>query len=339
MASLILATAEGQQAIELRPINSLGRHPNNSIQLLDKIVSKEHCILEQRDGHFILRDLGSLNGTYINGERVRGEQLLKHGDEIALGSTRARYDDGSGAAELRRSPPVGPGRDRSTPAPPAWPPPGAAVAAAVAARSAEALRSMPPAAAPRCAASQASSVPPAAAQPAAANRRCSRYPAHQPPAAAATRRRQRRIARRASAARASTCSTRARAIGTQIAAQTKGFLPFDQVAHDAQQLRVDYERLRITWELTRDIGLERDLDQLLEKILLALFKFTNADRGVILLRDDDGALQPRAARRRDGTRRADPGELDDPEPRHQGARGRAHPRRVDGLRRVEGQDR
>src|SRR5438067_4562088 len=96
MARLILATAEGPQAIELRPINSLGRHPNNSIQLLDKIVSKEHCIVEQRDHQFILRDLGSLNGTYINGERVRGEQLLKHGDEITLGSTRARYDDGSG---------------------------------------------------------------------------------------------------------------------------------------------------------------------------------------------------------------------------------------------------
>ncbi|MDB4998898.1 MAG: Adenylate cyclase, partial [Myxococcaceae bacterium] len=95
MARLILATAEGQQAIELRPINSLGRHPNNSIQLLDKIVSKEHCIIELRDGQFILRDLGSLNGTYINSERVRGEQLLRHGDEIALGSTRARYDDGS----------------------------------------------------------------------------------------------------------------------------------------------------------------------------------------------------------------------------------------------------
>ena len=95
MARLILSTAEGQQAIELRPINSLGRHPNNSIQLLDKIVSKEHCIVEQRDGLFILRDLGSLNGTYINGERVRGEQLLRHGDEIALGSTRARYDDGT----------------------------------------------------------------------------------------------------------------------------------------------------------------------------------------------------------------------------------------------------
>ncbi len=93
----------------------------------------------------------------------------------------------------------------------------------------------------------------------------------------------------------------ARAIGTQIAAQAKGFLPYDQVAHDTQQIRVDYERLRITWELTRDIGLERDLNKLLEKILFALFKFVNADRGVILLTEADGSLQPRVARRRDGT--------------------------------------
>src|SRR5580698_4766995 len=104
MAKLILATAEGQQAIDLRSTNSLGRHPNNSIQLLDKIVSKEHCIVEQRDGMFILRDLGSLNGTYINGERVRGEQLLRHGDEITLGSTRARYDDG--VQPLPQAPPL-----------------------------------------------------------------------------------------------------------------------------------------------------------------------------------------------------------------------------------------
>ena len=93
----------------------------------------------------------------------------------------------------------------------------------------------------------------------------------------------------------------ARAIGTQIAALAKGFLPYDQVAHDTQQLRVDYERLRITWELTRDIGVERDLTKLLEKILFALFKFVNADRGVILLTEADGSLQPRVARRRDGT--------------------------------------
>jgi hypothetical protein len=96
MARLLLATPEGQQVVELRAQNSLGRHPSNSIQLLDKIVSKEHCTIEQRGAEFVLRDLGSLNGTYVNGERVVGERALAHGDDIALGTTRARFDDGTG---------------------------------------------------------------------------------------------------------------------------------------------------------------------------------------------------------------------------------------------------
>jgi adenylate cyclase len=93
----------------------------------------------------------------------------------------------------------------------------------------------------------------------------------------------------------------ARSIGTQITAQAKGFLPYEQASLDGAQLRVDYERLRITWELTREIGLERDLDKLLEKILLAIFKFAHADRGVILLDEGGGKLVPKAARRRDGS--------------------------------------
>jgi hypothetical protein len=49
----------------------------------------------------------------------------------------------------------------------------------------------------------------------------------------------------------------------------EGLPPFDQVGSRSAAAPVDYERLRITWELTRDIGLERDLDKLLDKILLA----------------------------------------------------------------------
>jgi adenylate cyclase len=294
MARLILATAEGQQAIELRPINSLGRHPNNTIQLLDKIVSKEHCILELRDGQFILRDLGSLNGTYVNGERVRGETLLRHGDEIALGSTRARFDDGSGVA--LPPPPVGPGAVQHS-APPqqagggGWPsqpqqpgmpgqmPPG--------------MQQPPPMRPPGYSypsnpVGSRGPAPGSMQQPVQSGAPPTTQPIqpHRPPSISGTR---------------VDVLDAARAIGTQIAAQTKGFLPFEQVGHDQVQLRVDYERLRITWELTRDIGLERDQERLLDKILLALFKFTRADRGVILLREPDGTLHPRAARRRDGS--------------------------------------
>src|SRR5436190_512270 len=96
MARILLATPEGQQIVELRDFNSMGRHPSNTIQLLDKIVSKEHCVIERRGPVFWLKDLGSLNGTYVNGERVQGERELRHGDDMALGGTRARYDDGSG---------------------------------------------------------------------------------------------------------------------------------------------------------------------------------------------------------------------------------------------------
>lgn len=330
MARLILATPEGQQAIELRPVNSLGRHPNNSIQLLDKIVSKEHCILEQRDGGFILRDLGSLNGTYVNGERVRGEIALRHADEIALGSTRARYDDGQGAPIDFNAPPpygrplggVGPGAvahphqapqpspnvPAAAPAQGRWPrapsvppPTGTAVATGnvpslggpsgtmgmPASEQQQAPRSAARSPGPNYPGEYRPRVPsaPGALPHPGAPPPLPRQ-VHRPPSLGGTR---------------VDVLDSARAIGAQINAQTKGFVPFDEIQHDPQQLRVDYERLRLTWELTRDIGIERDLDQLLHKVLMSLFKFVNADRAVILLRESDGKLQPRAAHRRDGT--------------------------------------
>jgi adenylate cyclase len=94
---------------------------------------------------------------------------------------------------------------------------------------------------------------------------------------------------------------RARAIGTQIAAIQRGFLPFDQVKNNAQQLAADYERLRLSHELSREIALERDLPALLQKILLTIFKFVRADRGVIFLMGPESELVPSASLRRDGT--------------------------------------
>ena len=71
MAKLILTSGEQRQEFELAPINTIGRHPDNSIQILDRIISKEHAqILRGGDGRFLLRDLGSLNGTYVSGSRV-----------------------------------------------------------------------------------------------------------------------------------------------------------------------------------------------------------------------------------------------------------------------------
>jgi adenylate cyclase len=93
MAKLVIIGPDGPQERDLATVNSLGRHPNNTIQLLDRIVSKEHCVVELRGSRWVLRDLGSLNGTYINEQRVAGESFLSHGDQIALGNTRAVFQD------------------------------------------------------------------------------------------------------------------------------------------------------------------------------------------------------------------------------------------------------
>jgi len=90
MAKLIVISADGRQEVDLLPRNTLGRHPNNSIQILDRIVSKEHCIIALEGEGFVLKDLGSLNGTYINAERVQGQKGLRDGDEIALVGVRLK---------------------------------------------------------------------------------------------------------------------------------------------------------------------------------------------------------------------------------------------------------
>jgi adenylate cyclase len=72
---------------------TLGRHPNNSLRLMDREVSKEHATIERVAGGYLLRDLGSSNGTFVNGRRVR-ELKLREGDEISLGNSRFVYRDG-----------------------------------------------------------------------------------------------------------------------------------------------------------------------------------------------------------------------------------------------------
>ncbi|MCS6914815.1 MAG: adenylate/guanylate cyclase domain-containing protein [Myxococcales bacterium] len=102
MAKLIMVSGGVRKEFELGPVNTIGRHPGNSVQILDRIISKEHAqVLRQPDGRFLLRDLGSLNGTYLGNVRI-GEHILKHGDEITLGSTRLVFSDQPEEESLNR---------------------------------------------------------------------------------------------------------------------------------------------------------------------------------------------------------------------------------------------
>lgn len=101
-ARLILVTGDGAKEHVLSAFNTLGRHPENTVQLLDRIVSKEHCrITRGPSGKYVLRDVGSLNGSFVNGERVT-ERSLESGDEISMGNTVLRFvEDLPSAAAIR----------------------------------------------------------------------------------------------------------------------------------------------------------------------------------------------------------------------------------------------
>jgi adenylate cyclase len=202
MAKLIVISGEERQEFELAAFNTIGRHPDNTIQILDRIISKEHAQIQRAaDGRYLLRDLRSLNGTFMRGERI-ADHPLSDGDELTMGSTRIVFVDKPRVDDVLQRVTIAPGLTESH-------------------------------------------------------------------------------------------------IRGRIQANTGDFMPERQIA-DEKNLRRDYERLRIGHELARAVGSELDLDKLLPKILDKAFELVGADRGVILLMNDKGDLQPRFVKTRGG---------------------------------------
>jgi adenylate cyclase len=213
MALLRIIAPEGpERSVELARHNTLGRHPDNTIQILDRIVSKNHCHIDLADGgRYLLKDLGSLNGTFVNGERVNGQRLLQPGDVISLGSTKINFDA----------------------------PTDATAATAVTA------------------------------------------PAQ-------------KVGRVTMAAGQIESHVRAR-LAQQV---EQNFVP-ERLVTDTAALRRDYEKLRVSFELTRAIAGELDVDRLLTKILDTAFQLLPVDRGVVLLLES-GKPKPRCVRTKRG---------------------------------------
>ena len=211
MARLILIHPDGQRLEHSLSagMTTIGRHPDNAIQILDKVVSKEHAIVERVADRYVIRDLDSRNGTFVNQKRVH-EMALRDGDEIMLGSMRLLFSDSP-------QPGVGSGvglqtiQDRVTIAP--------------------------------------------------ETQQGTTY------------------------------------IRTRFEAKGEAhFLPEREI-RDVDGLRRDYEKLRVAYELNRTIGLEVDVEKLLQRILEMAFQFLPADRGVIMMQDN-GTLVPKALKTR-----------------------------------------
>lgn len=193
----------------LGPKTTMGRHPNNVLRLVDREVSKEHATIERVGASYLLRDLNSSNGTFVNGRKVR-ELKLRDGDEISLGNSRLVFHSGDQ---------VGHGLTPATS-------PGVTVVASA--------QSMPA------------------------------------------------------------------FLATVEQKEEAEFRPVEKM-NDLQQLRQDYEKLRIANEFHRLVGLERDLSSVLDKILAVAFQLLAADNAVIFLTDNAGGLSPQAIKRRKET--------------------------------------
>ncbi len=200
MAKLLVYSADGGMTErQLGELSYIGRHPESTIQILDAVVSKRHARVYRENDNWVLQDLGSSNGTYVNGERTQFKMLV-NGDEIRLGNTRLVFQ-----------------ADAPTP----------------------------------------------------------------------------------KAAVTIMASGMQHAILAKLGADdSQQFLPADKIAN-IEQLKRDYEKLRVANELAQAVGLESDVDKLLPRILDETFKLLHADRGVVMLSNvTTGELETGAVKRR-----------------------------------------
>jgi len=103
-------TPNGRELVSLEAGRlTLGTDPANDLALpADPTLSRLHAVLERYEAGWCVRDLGSRNGTFVNGQRIWSERSLRPGDELRVGATRLVY---------RGDEPVGGGTQASEPAP------------------------------------------------------------------------------------------------------------------------------------------------------------------------------------------------------------------------------
>jgi pSer/pThr/pTyr-binding forkhead associated (FHA) protein len=91
MPARLRALDEGPDILVNRSLVLVGRHPHCDVRPPSIRVSRRHCCLIEVDGTVVVRDLGSTNGTFINGQRVEAGRLLP-GDELTIAKLRYRLE-------------------------------------------------------------------------------------------------------------------------------------------------------------------------------------------------------------------------------------------------------
>src|SRR6202043_3683607 len=92
-----LVPLEGGDPVDIvKDLTLVGRKEDCDLRLEHKSVSKMHCIIVKTDGLLLVRDLGSTNGTRVNGQRVRRAALLPN-DQLSIAAYAFRIEFGVAA--------------------------------------------------------------------------------------------------------------------------------------------------------------------------------------------------------------------------------------------------
>jgi adenylate cyclase len=106
---LIITNPQGENRVDLDEGYTwkVGRHEENDVVIPSDIVSRQHAMLQRaEDGTFYLIDMGSRNGSFVNGSRVSVPAALNDGDEISLGDITIKFhSEGTGVAAAQAQAP------------------------------------------------------------------------------------------------------------------------------------------------------------------------------------------------------------------------------------------
>ncbi len=90
MGSLVLPS--GQRVDLGSGVVTIGRLPECTISINDSNISRNHAVVKPGATAYVVNDLGSTNGTMVNGVKIVGEQRLRDGDIVSFGSTHVRFE-------------------------------------------------------------------------------------------------------------------------------------------------------------------------------------------------------------------------------------------------------
>lgn len=103
MAKLLIQMPDGEEVTHDLPEDktTVGRLPENSLPIVDGSISSHHAEIFFQNNTFLVRDLGSTNGTFVNNQKVASSPFpLAHGDELRFGSVPTLFESRNDSGEL-----------------------------------------------------------------------------------------------------------------------------------------------------------------------------------------------------------------------------------------------